>query len=156
MVWFAVAALLVALAALFEAFLATRFAQEQVIRGHNDAKDIAKTALEMQYKYGPLQMQTASAIEEKINQRVSQRVRLINTLTNPQSEGKTPAPPEVGEAPAMMTSGIVDEVHEIARGMNRVRRDGVPEELVREPGVGSDIETGGDGTIMQGGKPLEI
>lgn len=155
--WFSIAALFFAAAALALAVLVVRGAQEGAIRAHNDAKDLAKTALEMQAKYGGLQMQTASALLERENARVNARVRLINTLRTGEGPAEEAPAPPVGEAPVMGMTGMVDEAHEIERDLHRIRREGVPGEIVRDPGVGEDqYATGSDGTVLHGGKPLEI
>lgn len=147
---FAFGCLLIAVAALYVMY-------QQLIRAHNDVKEFQKASNEALARYGATIMQVASAIEEKVNTRVGQRVKLINTLRGAgETEEPGPPAPPVGDAPAMGTTDVVDEAHEIRRGLQRVRREGVPDELVRDPGVGNEYETGADGAVMHGGKVLEI
>lgn len=116
-------------------------ADERVKSAHNDAMNLARANSDM--KFMPLIMQTSAAISQAIEERVSNRVRIINTNLQADREANTPEPTArtISEPPPMGSSSIIDEAHEIERGLRRFTREGfTPEMAAREAGIGADVE----------------
>lgn len=150
MVWFAIVSLLLVAVAIGAAALVTVDANRRIvdtaIRQHNDSKEIAKAGIEASSRYGALVIQTASALRTNIDAAVAARVKMINAAMQPGGPGES-APQAVEEAPVMHTSGMVDDLHEIQRDLQRVSRE--TSDPVREAGVGVE-----DAPSL--GTPLEI
>jgi hypothetical protein len=87
-------------------------------------------------KISSIIMQTAMAVSERIDSRVSSRIRMIN---QPRGDGaETTAGGTVDEAPVMGTTEIMDDAHEIAREVRRYRPpDTGEEESPRDDGIGN-------------------
>lgn len=135
MIAFAIVSLLAALAS-FAILALVLIKQIDYLKSqHNDAMQLARANSDM--KFMPVIIQTAMAVRQSIDEAVQRRITIINRANGvPQTE-ETPAAPI--EEPPVGMSGIIDDVHEIARGVARFRRDSVDDAAytVREPGIGA-------------------
>lgn len=95
----------------------------------------SRSADETSGKGLPLLMQTAAAISERIDTRVRERIRVINTAAG-QPPPDEPAPDRVGDLPPIYQSPMDMETREIIREDQRLRRPGA--DPVRDPGIGND------------------
>lgn len=95
-------------------------------------------------KYATAMLSAAEALSCKIDTRVGDRVKLVNALKNGTSISQSADMPSIIEdaplPPRLKESGIIDDLHEIDREMNRYRPKGSEDFFKRDLGIGVTLD----------------
>ena len=129
---------LLALGAMFGLCWVVREALSLAWKTHEQACIVSRSQQEAATKYVTAISQTANLISEKIDARVSARVKTVNMVMR----GQKPDDPveeieDPPQPPDVFQSGFVNELSEITREMTRHRRDD-EEYPAREMGIGAE------------------